>query len=140
MNRLIRRLALLGAFAVALSTSPVNLDWTAADQRAAREQLRLRGAAVIVFAGGGVLVHFPMGRHGREEGRQGMIPFRCGFGIVEFLTPDEHVAPVTDADLVHLDRIRGLARVNLSGTEVSAVALDAFRAGHRRVSLETAED
>jgi hypothetical protein len=62
------------------------------------------------------------------------------YGVEEYLVPDDQVSPMTDADLVYLDRIRGLIRVNLSGTEVSAAALNAFRAGHMRVSLETAED
>jgi hypothetical protein len=140
MNPPPRRLAFLGTLVVALSTSSAHPDWTMEDQRAAREQLRLRGAVVSVFVGGNVLVHFPLGRHEREWRRRGMITFRCGMGIEEYLVPDEQVSPMTDADLVYLDRISRLTRVNLSGTDVSSAALNAFRAGHRRVSIETDED
>jgi hypothetical protein len=136
-----RRLrSLVAACLVLAFVACTHLGGTPTEQAAIREQLRLRGAAVTVFGGGDVLVHFPLGRLETEWRRQGVLNFRCGLGIDEYLIPDDHSLPMTDSDLVYLDRVRRLSRVNFGGTQVTKAAMDAFRQRHRNVSVEETDE
>jgi hypothetical protein len=112
----------------------------AAAESAAIERLRVRGASITVFESGEVLVHFPLGQLEREWRRAGTMQPTCGMGIAQSFTPDATGPLMTDADLVDLDRLSGLTRVNLAGTRVTARALLAFRRSHPAVVVEERDE
>jgi hypothetical protein len=106
-------------------------------ERAAIEQVRQRGASVIVSSGSGsVLVHFPLGQLERKWRKQGVPLFKCGMSIAYEFTPDDTGPRMRDADLVYLNRMPRLERVNLAGTDVTPGAIQAFRKVHPGVVVE----
>jgi hypothetical protein len=112
-----------------------------AAESAAIERLRIRGAAITVFSGSGdVLVHFPLGALEREWRKKGNSDARCGMGIEHYLIPDDTGPAMTDRDLVYLEQLPRLTRVNLAGTLVSAPAVAAYRAAHPNVIVEDRDD
>jgi hypothetical protein len=118
--------------------APVLLSAT---ESLAIEQLRIRGAAITVIAGSGdVVVHFPLGVLERQWRKRGIPNVRCGMGIENYFIPDDTGPPMTDRDLVQLEQLPRLSRVNLAGTMVSVAALAAFRAAHPSVTVEERDD
>jgi hypothetical protein len=111
-----------------------------AAERAAIERLRVRGASITVFESGDVLVHFPLGQLEREWRRKGTAVPGCGMGVAHSFTPDALGPPMTDADVVQLDRVSRLTRVNLPGTRVTAQAIEAFRRSHPAVVVEDTDE
>ncbi len=106
-------------------------------ETAAIEQLRRRGASVTIFQGPGeALVHFPLGQLERQWRKDGLPTAECGVSIAYRFTPDAGGPPMTDADLAYLDELPRLTRVNLAGTQVTAKAIQAFRATHPNVTVE----
>ena len=105
------------------------------------EQLRRRGASITVFAGSGdVLVHFPLGKLERQWRKEGLLTAECGMSIAHSFTPDDSGPPMTDQDLVYLEALPKLTRVNLAGTRVTHRAIAAFRDGHAGVTVEDGAD
>ena len=108
---------------------------------AAIEQLRLRGASITVFAGSGdVLVHFPLGKLERQWRKEGLMTAECGMFIAHSFTPDDTGPPMTDQDLVYLEALPKLTRVNLADTRVTLKAIAAFREAHATVTVEDRAD
>jgi hypothetical protein len=64
----------------------------------------------------------------------------CGISVAHSFTPDDTGPPMTDADLMHLERISHLVRVNLAKTRVTRGAAFAFQRSHPDVVVETSED
>jgi hypothetical protein len=60
--------------------------------------------------------------------------------IAQYFVPDDAGPPMTDQDLVYLDRLPRLQRVNLGGTRVGARAIAAFRTSHPTVIVEDREE
>jgi hypothetical protein len=105
-------------------------------ERVAIEALRLRGASITVFTTGKVLVHFPLGQDEREWRKEGMPMVQCGMGIAHSFSPDASGPPMTDRDLVRLDQLPTLERVNLAGTQVTRAAIARFRETHGNIEVE----
>jgi len=102
------------------------------------EELRHRGASITVFRGSGdVVVHFPLGDLERQWRRDCLPSWSCGVAVDRDFTPDDTGPPMTDMDLVYLDRISRLVRVNLGGTQVSEEAIASFRQAYPHVLVET---
>ena len=119
------------------SVAPAEPVVLTAPERAALEELRHRGASITVLHSGDVLVHLPLGALERQWQQDGSATPLCGVSISHSFSPSDSGPPMTDADLVHLEAIRKLARVNLGGTAVTADAVAAFRKAHPAVRVET---
>jgi hypothetical protein len=108
---------------------------------AAIEQLRVRGASITVFAASGeFLVHFPLGALERQWRKEGLPTAECGMSIAHSFTPDDTGPPMTDQDLVYLNALPRLTRVNLAGTRITGQATAAFRQAHANVTVEDSAD
>jgi TonB family protein len=109
------------------------------DERAAIEHLRRRGAYIEVSSfGGEMLVDFPLGALHRRWTSDGTVPALCGQGIAYSYEPPVDGPPMTSRDLVYLERLPRLNRVNLAGTQATPSAIAAFRAEHPNVAVEGA--
>ena len=106
-------------------------------ERTAIEHLRRRGASITVWSESGeVLVDFPLGALERKLRKEKVPNLRCGMGIEYTFTPDDTGPPMTDGDLVDLEDLPRLTRVNLAGTQVTAAAIAALRKRRPTVQVE----
>ena len=83
-----------------------------------------------------VSVSFPLGSAIRKWRKEHDFPIPlCGMGVEFELEPSDTGPPMTDTDMVLLDRIRGLTFVDLSGTEVTQEQVQALRKRLPRVRV-----
>ncbi len=98
-----------------------------------------RGAVVTVMTGlegYRTRVDFPGGALRQRWRREHSFPFPlCGMGVEFELEPPADTSPMTDKDLVILERLPRLDWVDLTGTKVTPAGVNGFKKRRRKVQV-----